>query len=1010
MKNIRRFSILCLVFLLAAFVGLPASHAQTAKQLQVGSAGPILNTGDDTARTVDLPITLKGGFNDVNGLAVTLIYDKAVFDFIGLVQQTARIEDGTNDVPSPPAPATIASTIYYQANNKSSEGRVLIAAAGANFFSATTADVIPFKARFRVKLGMGLGSYPIGVQQTIIGPDTASSAGYTTYTPIPVATGLAPTAAPTTAQSFAVQLLAGSISVSGGYSIGGTVKFADNADANGAIVRLRKKVGTEFILNEEKTVTGGQYSFTGKSAGDYKVIVLASRPGYQDRYESGVITVAGNVTHNVTLLAYSPTAGTVKVNNVVVTGVKVKVMLDTTVIGTFPVDANGYFVTTPLDPTKTYTFYAVYGNATSDAFNPATPYNWTLDVGSISGTISGLANGQNVMVHVVSSTAMLERMKSYTGTGAPVDYAFANLLPKTDYIVSVVGDGIPVTYYDGVTDIGSASPQTVVAGAPTSGVDFTFAASTVAITGQITEGGTGVANVPVFSLETTTMAFQSTYSGTGGTYTLNLAAGNYLVFAYKESSQKTFYYRSELSGGTTQNDYEADEVTPAASGIDISLDEDTCMISGRVSYRTSGGDPVAGIMVRAEGSSGSAVDVTDEDGNYDLTGLHCTGEYDVTIFPNSPYPPQTESATAAESTTLDFVIQTGWVVSGTVEVQGTSAPIRGAWVYLLNSSGMVQGVPSVSNAAGEYLLADVPSGVYTLVAEHGDYQTVKETELVVEYDVSAHTITMVPGGSISGTVTISGGGALGGVLVIATRAGEDSRYATTNSSGQYEVKGLVNGNAYYVMFSKSGYVRQLAGPVTATQAGYDRALVAHAAPVSFTGTVKRTGGTGIANAYVVIQSSSPKYSAATWTGSDGAFSFTNVVAGANYRLVVLPGGGLPIYVEESVNLSSSVSGYTITITASTITGTVTLSDSATGKSVIVYLLDSATGTWAADVDAVSAGGGSYTFTFDGVGAGNFKVCAFSLGYSLGWYGGADFAGATAVTAGATLVDFTLTAN
>ena len=182
MKNIRRFSILCLAFLLAAFVGLPAGHAQAAKQLVVGTVGPVPNTGDDASRTVDIPITLKGGFNDANGLAFTLTYDKTIFDFVSLVQQTTRIEDGTNDIPSPPAPATIASTIYYQANNKADEGRVLIAAAGANFFSATTADVVPFKARFRVKLGMGLGAYPIGAQQTIIGPDTAASAGYTVPT------------------------------------------------------------------------------------------------------------------------------------------------------------------------------------------------------------------------------------------------------------------------------------------------------------------------------------------------------------------------------------------------------------------------------------------------------------------------------------------------------------------------------------------------------------------------------------------------------------------------------------------------------------------------------------------------------------------------------------------------------------------------------------------------------------------------------------------------------------
>ena len=1006
MKNIRRFPILCLVFVLAAFVGLPAGHAQAAKQLVVGSAGPILNTGNEAARTVDLPITLKGGFNDVNGLAFTLTYDKEIFEFVGLTQQTARIEDGTNDVPSPPAPSTIASTIYYQANNKSSEGRVLIAAAGANFFSTTPADVIPFKARFRVKQGMGLGAYPIGVNQTIIGPDTAASAGYNLPTTIPVATGLAPTAAPTTARSFDVQLLAGSISVSGGYSIGGTVKYADNADANGAIVRLRKKVGEEFLLNEEKNVSGGQYSFTGKSAGEYKVIVLANRTGYQDRYESGVITVAdANVTHNVTLLAYAPKAGTVTVNGAALAGVRIKVMDGTTVIGYFPVDGNGYFVTTPLDPSKAYTFYAVYGNATSDAFNPATPYNWTLGLGNISGTIRGLTNGQNVMVHVISATTLLEKMQSRTGTGGDVTYQITNLLPAADYIVSVVGDGIPVTYFDGVTDINSASRQTVVAGATTSGVDFTFTAPTVAISGQITEDGAGVANVPVFALETTTFAFQSTYSAAGGNYTLNLKAGNYLVFAYKESSRKTFYYRA---AGTTQNDYQADVVTPPASGINIALDEDDCLISGRVSFRAVGGNPVAGIMVRGEGPHGSAVDVTDENGYYDLTGLRCTDSYNVTIFPNRPYPPQTQAATAAASTTLNFVIQTGWVVSGTVVVQGTGAAIQGAWVYLINSLGQVQGIPSVTNAGGAYMLADVPSGVYTLVAEHRDYQTVRETNLIVEYDVTGRTVTMVPGGSVSGTVTVSGSGtSLGGGMVIATRAGEEARYATTNSSGAYEVKGLVNGNTYFLMFTKTGYVNQLV-IATATQTGVNVALVVRAAPVSFSGTVQLQGGAPIGNAYVVIQSASTRYSAAAWTNASGAFSFTNVVSANDYRLTVLPGGGLPIYVEENFNLTANVTGYTITIAGNTISGTVTLSDSAPGKQVTVYLLDSATGKWVANVAATDVGGGVYTYAFDGAN-GNFKICAFTVGYSVGWYGGTNFGSATVVSSG-TLLNIPLTKN
>jgi len=226
MKSLKIFSVLCLAVMMVIGVD---SAAHAAKSLEVGTDN-VLNTDDESARTADLHITLKGGFNDVNGLAFTLFYDRAVFDFVGLTADIISLYDGgTYDPDNPPDEEAVASSnLVYMANDKSDEGRVLIAAAAANFLANDTNDVVPFVAQFRVKEGLGNGFYPINVQATIIGPDTAYDAGYHVYSPIPVAVGLDPAADPTTATDFEVQLTSvGGITVGGGYAISGSVQYEE---------------------------------------------------------------------------------------------------------------------------------------------------------------------------------------------------------------------------------------------------------------------------------------------------------------------------------------------------------------------------------------------------------------------------------------------------------------------------------------------------------------------------------------------------------------------------------------------------------------------------------------------------------------------------------------------------------------------------------------------------------------------------------------------------------------
>lgn len=211
MEIFNKFSTLCLMLLLTLCF---EQTAFAAKTLSLGTAS-VSNTGDDIARTVTMDVTLKGGANDVNGLAFTLIYNKDVFTFEGLAKNSMDIDDGANyDPDNPPSAQTIAATLFYQYNNKAAEGIVMIAAAAANFFTTNaTADFVPFKVKFKAKLGAEAGNYPIEIQKTIIGPDTAANAGYTESTTLEVAAGLDPTKDPTTAQTYSVAFSSGLITV-----------------------------------------------------------------------------------------------------------------------------------------------------------------------------------------------------------------------------------------------------------------------------------------------------------------------------------------------------------------------------------------------------------------------------------------------------------------------------------------------------------------------------------------------------------------------------------------------------------------------------------------------------------------------------------------------------------------------------------------------------------------------------------------------------------------------------
>ncbi|MEW6427699.1 MAG: carboxypeptidase regulatory-like domain-containing protein [Thermodesulfobacteriota bacterium] len=1004
--------------LLALVVGWSqATLAATTKTLTAGTV-----SGNHNA-TVNVPISVSDP-TGVGGAAFTLLYNPSLLTFVGLQQAGKAISDGSTCVPQGSAPpdysgcsaTTVGSTMFYQFNDvkdqaNTSIGKVMVAAASAQALTQGTL----FNAQFTIKGGSG--STPIQLVRSII---NNPAAGYNGPTLLPVLVGM-PAAQPVNGyyptEVFDTLLVNGAVNIAApGYTISGTVTYGGGAAANGSTVVLKTQIGTTstYAPIAQTTVAAGAYSFTNRPDGSYLVEVTPADPAYFK--QSATVTVAGaNTTQNFVLPAAQRYSGTVTINGAVLAGLRVKVMDGTTLIGIFPVDpATGYFETRPLDPTRTYTFYGVYGDQEWLITQGTTNNKTDLTLYTISGSVTGIdCSTSTVSLMAVSATRKLQ----LTGICAGGAYTLNNALPGSDYVVSAATLNQPVQYYNGVTDVTLATRVDTSAGNAT-GIDFSYASTQKAtIAGRVTRDGAALAARMVYAFEVNTYALSSVLTDQAGDYSLALAPGSYKIFAFRQGG-KTFYYSDS---GTVQKESLATVLT-VANGDGLTgknLDLTICgnAVNGKVT-NVKANTPVAGVLISVSGTAGQGNAFTGADGTYSIGGL-CDGTYTVTMEAlQGNYGKQQASVTLAGANgTVNFDLNTGSTLSGTVtRVDGTTA-IAGAMLYLVDTTTgqLIGGRVYFSDAAGAYSIADIPSGIYTLVASHKDYDTTIHPNLDLSTDAT-QDVVLTKGGYLTGTVTDASGGApLGGVMVIATASGQNPRFAVTNSQGVYAIYGLSTTANYLAIASTPGYERSVSvvGTVSATGTVQDIALTAVAQTFTLTGTVTEgCGNTGVAGAKVIASytpgNGAPDFFKVATTDANGLYTLGGLPQASGYTLVVVPGGNLRVQKATGIDGTgqTTVTQDFVIPCGSTISGTIT---GVTAGPVFVVLFDATSGT-PVDLQTLSTanGTGGFDYTFSNIAAGTYKVAASAVGSTATWYNGVtDITSATAVNSGDAGVDIAL---
>jgi len=393
-------------------------------------------------------------------------------------------------------------------------------------------------------------------------------------------------------------------------------------------------------------------------------------------------------------------------------------------------------------------------------------------------------------------------------------------------------------YYDGKESVGEATAVAVTVGATAGGIDAAMNPGGK-IAGKVTDAATrdGLGDVEV-CLEASQATYFSdcVYTNGDGEYAIaGLATGEYKVEFESFAGYSTQYYDNKGSAS------EADPVSVTEGSTTPNIGAAMVVggqITGTVTSAASKAG-IEGIEVCAYGTSGEEEDFTrcsstGPDGEYTIDGL-VTSEYQVEFDPNGQdyigqYYDGKEFSSEADLVSVTYgstasevnaTLAVGGQITGRVTNASTKAALGGITVCPEATNGGPFLSCTTSNTSGEYALVGLATGEYKLEfypADGANYLpqyydgksayseaepvSVKAGSTTTEVDAA-----MVVGGQIAGKVTnASTKAGVGGVSVCPRPVGVQliySQCATTNSSGEYTIDGLVTGD-YKVEFSAYG--------------------------------------------------------------------------------------------------------------------------------------------------------------------------------------------------------------
>jgi hypothetical protein len=475
--------------------------------------------------------------------------------------------------------------------------------------------------------------------------------------------------------------------------------------------------------------------------------------------------------------------------------------------------------------------------------------------GSVSGMVTADPAGtpiENVVVEIYESdgdwrgTGWTDKTGAYiTGGGLPASATYRALTFAPAPFLNELYDGMPCS---GGCDLTIGTPIVVSLGAETMGKNFALSSGGT-FSGIVTDGAAGLVGVQIEIFDTAGNFLHTAFTDGAGRYvTLGLAAGNYHARTWNDRGliNELFddipCFLCDVTSGTLIAVSDGGADTP---GIDFVL-TDGGTLSGTVTS-TATGDELTGVIVDIFDSAGTwlANPTTDVQGRYASPGLP-TGDYYARtwntagyvneLYDDHPCPPTCDPVSngtiigvqvGADTGGIDFELDSGGSISGTITDAGTAQPIANMTVEIWDANGDYA-TGTVSQTNGHYEVTGLSPGTYFATTwntlgypgalYHGyscqGCEALLGTPIVVIAEAATQGIDfeLRKGGFVAGTVTetMSGRG-IGDVHVeIRSVAGQLASWIATSADGSYTTTWPLPAGTYYVnTWNDQGYINEV---------------------------------------------------------------------------------------------------------------------------------------------------------------------------------------------------------
>lgn len=527
----------------------------------------------------------------------------------------------------------------------------------------------------------------------------------------------------------------------------------------------------------------------------------------------------------------------------------------------------------PPPPPPTFTFMPPPNVEVQVANISVTGTNFTLTTTSktITGTVvdsngAGVAN-TGVFCRPIASSTTGDAEGFGTGAQTNNTGAFTINVTPGKYLCGIFKPGMP-----NVADKQITVPSTG-ANSPTS---LTFSlkvdtAAAITITGTISDDSgnaipySGVNARKVVSSSDTTPVGGGGQNFVGGPSDVN---GAYTLYV---TANSTWVVEAFAPGFGKLGTKTVSITTTSLSGQDFSAQ--TLSIGTITGTVTAGGSAVQGAMVRAEGSSGGNMAISDAAGLYTIKVP--AGSYTVRGFVpgKGEFTPLTNVTVTANTTTANQDLTMGAAVTITVNVTDGTNPITNAGVDVRDSNGRGNFThESTTSGVNAVYTVSVPPGTYTVRVGHPAYGKIGETTGVDSTRAITYTASAGQLYAVTGTVSAGGEGlASAWVMLTGSPTGQTS---IINVGGQTGADGTFSIQAppgrYAVRADKPGYKSPAAVTANVSGATAVGTITLTTASRTITGTVT-LDSVAVSNAFVDATDGNGGFAVAQ-TDASGAYS------------------------------------------------------------------------------------------------------------------------------------------